>query len=279
MTKVIASKGTCEAWVKKLCWHCLESEVNMKLLVLATALSLCAVSTAHAHTQGSSVQCNFESDYTFSQQGRTLIFSKDKAPGKRIMIQDSRLIVDGKDVELSPEDRRRVGEFEDEMRLLIPQVKQVTTEAIDIAFLALIEVSRGLNGEQDNSTIRKLQNAQINLRNSINKNPELVINDDIDAKIIEPIIADFVPDVASAALRQALSLVFSRDEEKAKAFEKRMDAMGDEIETKVEARAKKLEPLAQAMCSRVRNMDRIEDSIGVRLGNKEKINLLNTKAP
>ena len=57
-----------------------------------------------------------------------------------------------------------------------------------------------------------------------------------------------------------------------------MDNMSKEIETKVEARAKKLEPMAQAMCSRVRNMDRIEDSLSVRLSDKKKINLLDTKS-
>ena len=88
-----------------------------------------------------------------------------------------------------------------------------------------------------------------------------------------------MPDVVGAAIKQALSLVFSGDDAKAKAFEARMDKMGKEIETKVDARAKKIEPLAQAICSRVRNMDKIEDGISVRLSNKQKINLLETKAP
>ncbi|MEO6173045.1 MAG: DUF2884 family protein, partial [Arenimonas sp.] len=219
------------------------------------------------------------SDYKFSQQGRTLIFSRDAAPGKRIMIQDSRLMVDGRDLVLSAEDKQRVGQFENEMRLLVPQVRQVTDEAVDIAFTALIEVSHALNNDTHNTTVKKLQNAQIALHKSIANNPALIINDDIDEKIIEPIVTDFVPDVISAALRQALTLAFSGDEKKSKEFEARMDNMGKQIETKVEARAKKLEPLAQAMCSRVRDMDKIEDGISVRLSNKQKINLLDTKAP
>lgn len=247
----------------------------MKRLALVAALAFASSFSAHANSH----QCDFESDYEFSQQGRTLIFSKDAAPGKRIMIQDGRMVVDGKELTLSSEDKSRVSEFESEMRLLIPQVKYVTGEAIDIAFTALIEVSRALNGVQNNPTVVKLQNAQVSLRNSLNTNPTLVINDDIGEKIIEPIVTDFVPDVVGAAVKQALSLAFSGDEAKAKAFEKRMDNMGKEIETKVEARARKLEPLADAMCDRVRHMDKIEGSMTVRLSNKEKINLLDTKAP
>lgn len=208
-----------------------------------------------------------------------MIFSKAKAPGKRIMIQDGRMVIDGSELNLSAEDKARVAEFESEMRLLIPQVKQVTAEAVDIAFTALIEVSRGLNGEQNSATVKKLQNAQIALHKSLDKNPALIINGDIDEKIIEPIVTDFVPDVVASAVKQALSIAFSGDETRAKAFEARMDNMGKEIETKVEARAKKLEPLAQAMCGRVRNIDRIEESFSVRLNNREKINLLETKAP
>lgn len=247
----------------------------MKRLALITALSL-GVSFS---VQAESLQCNFESDYAFSQQGRTLIFSRDAAPGKRIMIQDGRMVIDGKELKLAADDKARIAEFENETRLLIPQVKLVTKEAIDIAFTALIEVSRALNGEQNNPTVKKLQNAQTALHTSLNKNPALIINDNMDEKIIEPIVTDFVPDVVGAAIKQALSMAFSGDDAKAKAFEARMDKMGKEIETKVEARAKKLEPLAQAMCSRVRNMDKIEDGISVRLSNKQKINLLETKAP
>lgn len=247
----------------------------MKRLALITAVSL----GASFSVQAESLQCKFESDYAFSQQGRTLIFSRDAAPGKRIMIQDGRMVIDGKELKLAADDRARITQFESETRLLIPQVKLVTKEAIDIAFTALIEVSRALNGEQNNPTVKKLQNAQIALHNSFSKNPSLVINDNMDKEIIEPIVTDFVPDVVGAAIKQLLSLAFSGDDAKAKAFEARMDKMGKEIQTKVDARAKKLEPLAQAMCSRIRNMDKIEDGISVRLSNKQKINLLETKAP
>ena len=247
----------------------------MKRLALLMAIGMGTSFSANADT----LRCNIESDYEFSQQGRTLIFSRDAAPGKRILIQDSRLIVDGKAMVLSAGDKQRVGQFESEMRLLIPQVKQVSTEAVDIAFAALIEVSQAFNGEHHNPTVVKLQNARIELRNSIARDPALFINENLDKKIIDPIMSDFVPDLVGAAVRQALSLAFSGDEKKARAFEKRMDNMGREIETKVEARAKKLEPMATSMCNRVRNMDRIEDGISVRLSSKEKINLLDTNAP
>lgn len=247
----------------------------MRRLALFVSLALGLTFSVQAKSQ----QCHFESDYKFSQQGRTLVFSREASPGKRILIQDGRMVIDGKEMNLASEDKARVSEFENEIRLLIPQVKYVTGEAIDIAFTAMIEVSRALNGEQNNQTVVKLQNAQLNLRRSLHTNPTLIINDDIDEKIIEPIVTDFVPDVVGAAVKQALSLAFSGDEEKARAFEKRMDNMGKEIETKVKVRAKKLEPLADAMCDRMRHIDKIESGLNVRLDNKQKINLLETSAP
>ncbi len=246
----------------------------MKKVLLA--LLMCATaSPVFAH----STHCNVNSDYKFSQQGRTLVFSKDQAPGKRIMIQDARMVIDGQEQVLSAHDKQRVAEFEKEMRTLIPQVKHVSLEAVDIAFTALIEVSRALSDEHGNETEQKLLNSQKQLRQSIAKDPGIFINGDIDAEVIAPIITDFVPDVVSAAVKHALSLAFSGDDKKAAAFEARMDKMGADIESKVAARAKKLEPLAEAVCERVQAMDKIEDSLGVRLANKHKINLLDTKAP
>lgn len=247
----------------------------MKRLALLIAIGMSASFSANAGT----LRCDIESDYEFTQQGRTLVFSRNAPAGKRILIQDGRLLVDGRELALSSADRQRVGEFENEMRLLIPQVRQVSTEAVDMAFTALIEVSQAFNGERDNPTVKKLQNARIELRNSIVKDPALFINKNVDDKIIDPILSDFVPDIIAAAIKQTLSVAFSGDERKAREFEKRMDNMGREIETKIEARAKKLEPLVIAMCNRVRNMDRIEDGISVRMRNKEKINLLDTRSP
>jgi len=76
-------------------------EIVMKRLILASAIAFSASASAHAE----SMQCSFESDYSFSQQGRTLIFSKAKAPGKRILIQDGRMVIDGSELNLSAEDR------------------------------------------------------------------------------------------------------------------------------------------------------------------------------
>ena len=250
----------------------------MKRLVLTAALSLLASFSAQA--ESTSFKCDFDSHYKFSQQGRTVIFSQDSAPGKRIMIQDSRLVIDDKELLLSMQDKQRVAEFENEMRLLIPQIKQVTSEAVDIAFAALIEVSRGLTAEQNNNdTIKILKNAQSALHRSIAKNPAQLINGDIDEKIIDPIVTDFVPELVSAAVKQALSLAFSGDQKTADAFEARMKKMGDNIDATVKVKAKNLEPLAEAMCQRMRKMDKIEDGFTLRLSNKEKINLFDTKAP
>ena len=132
----------------------------MKCFALLTAIGMGASLSANAGT----LRCNIESDYEFSQQGRTLVFSRDASPGKRILIQDGRLIVDGRELALSTGDKQRVDQFENEMRLLIPQVKHVSTEAVDMAFTALIEVSQAFNGEHDNPTEKKLQNARIELR-------------------------------------------------------------------------------------------------------------------
>jgi len=63
-------------------------------------------------------------------------------------------------------------------------------------------------------------------------------------------------------------------EEKTKAMEARMDAMDKQLDVRVEARAKALEPLANAMCKRIQRMDAIDDSLEVRLPNGKPINFI-----
>jgi hypothetical protein len=53
-----------------------------------------------------------------------------------------------------------------------------------------------------------------------------------------------------------------------------MNRMEHELDTKVEARADALEPLADAMCLRLRRMDDIDNSLEFRLPDGSQLQLL-----
>jgi hypothetical protein len=53
-----------------------------------------------------------------------------------------------------------------------------------------------------------------------------------------------------------------------------MDRMERELDERVDARAKALEPLADAMCRRLERMDGLDDALAARLPDGEPLQLL-----
>lgn len=252
----------------------------MKRTMLALALVLaCGTAAAKDGSKISTNSCDVESDYALTTQGNAFVFTRDdgKAP-KRMSLGGGKLFIDGKPAELTAADQVRVDKFEGELRQLLPEVQQVTVEAIDIAFTALTEVARGLSSTPD-QTIAKLEKSHALARKELQSRPAFMFNrngGDALAGIIDPIVSEYVPEITGSAVTLAMKMIFA-SEAKRDEMEKRLDRMGDEIDAKVGKRAEKLEPLAEAMCQRMRRMDEIDNSLDYRLPGGRPIELLNVE--
>ncbi|HMB57558.1 MAG TPA: DUF2884 family protein [Arenimonas sp.] len=250
----------------------------MKHSILFAALLLAAgVAQAGDRTHISTHSCNVDSRYSLSTYRSAFVLSRDKGgTPARITIGGGKLFIDGREAELSADDRQRVGQFEGELRQLMPQVQKVTSEAIDIAFTALVEVARGMSGSPD-ATVAKLEKSHMQALKEINSRPSILFSRDDHAdavgKIIQPILSDYVPEITGSAVTLAMKAVFASDAER-KAIEARMDKMSNELDTRVNARAEALEPLADAMCDRMRHMDQIDNAITYRLPSGQPLELL-----
>ena len=247
----------------------------MKLALLPLALLLASASAgvqAHDKNGGVHVGCNIHSDYNIGPYRNAYLFQRESGPAHKVGIGGGRLFVDGKEIQLGAADQQRMARFEDEMRGLAPEVQKVSEEAIGIAFTALTEVARGLSANPD-ETIEDLEKSRRRALAEIRSEPLAVFNDDAMEDIIEPIVARYVPDIAGGAARSAMSMIFASDAKRAE-FEKRMDRMEHELDTRVDARAKALEPLAQAMCDRLTRMDALDDALEYRLPGGQPLQLL-----
>lgn len=235
----------------------------------------------------STKSCDVESDYSLSTYRNAFVFTREDGKGaQRLSLGGGKLFVDGKEATLNAADQARMGQFEGELRQLLPEVQHVTIEAIDIAFTALTEVARGLSNDPDEA-VSKLEKSHARARKEIESRPAFVFSkhgDDALAAIIDPIVSEYVPEITGSAVSLAMKMVFASDAKRAE-MEKRLDRMGDEIDAKVNARAEKLEPLAEAMCQRMKRMDTIDNSLDYRLPGGQPIELLNvdvkqtTRAP
>lgn len=245
----------------------------MKLLPIAAALTLASAGVAaHPNERGRHMSCDVSSSYSVDTHRRAFVFKRDAGSAVEVGIGGGRLFIDGKEQRLSDADHQRLGQMEAEMHRLVPEVEQITTEAVDIAFTALTEVARGLSGEPDR-TVAALESAQRRMRREMADRPMAIFNDDAMADVIRPILSQYVPEIVGGAVRTAIKAAFSSGKE-AGELKARMDRMERELDGRVDARAKRLEPLARAMCQRLRRLDGIDNSIEFRLPNGDSLQLL-----
>jgi len=224
--------------------------------------------------QAKNFQCQMHSDYHLQMRGQAFVFTRDDGPAQRVVLGGGHLFVDGREVALDSADQTRVDDFETQLRQLLPQARQVALEAVDIAFSAMTEVARGFANNGDTSTVSQLDQAHRRVHDQLDNDVAFIFNGDIDAEVIKPVITEFIPEITGAAVRTALSVAFSGDADKTKAFEARMNTMGNDIDVNVKARAKALEPLAHSLCQGTQRLDAIEGGLSMRLSDGSALNLL-----
>ena len=241
-----------------------------KLLTLA--LLLAAGQVAAHERDGVHVGCDIGSAWSVESYRSAWLFTREDGPVRELAIGGGRLFVDGKEVQVGAADHARIAELESELRGLAPELRRIGREAVDIAFTALVEVARGLSNTP-NETIAELQRGRVRSLAEIDRQPMGVFNGDAVERIIEPIITEFVPDIVGGAVSTALKAAFSGDAQRQE-FQSKMDRMERELDTRVDARAKALEPLALAMCKRLERMDALDDALEARMPGGEPLALL-----
>jgi len=246
----------------------------LPLIVFAVAglgLASSGDATAHSHAGKGDHQlsCDVESQYTVRPYKGAYVFERD---GREVGIGGGRLFVEGKEVAVSAADHARLSGMEQEFRALQPEMEQVVTEAVDIAFTALTEVARGLSGDPG-QTVAELEASHRRVRAKMAGAPLALFNDDAIAGIVEPIMREYMPDIVGGAVRTAIKAAFSTGKE-AGELQARMDRMEHELDARVDARAEALEPLARSMCSRLRRMDALDDALEVRTADGRRFDLL-----
>jgi hypothetical protein len=248
------------------------------LLVTATLAASLLVSTPISAENTSidiKVSCDARSDYQVSMSGQAFVFENNDGRNTRVVLGGGQLYINGKQTAVSAADQKSLDGFEAELRLLVPESRQVVTEAVNIAFDALGAVSVALSGNAGKST--EYDKARAKAVASANDPTRLpIFNDQSMRGIVEPIVSEFVPDIVGSALGFAMKAIFA-GEEKAAAMETRMNAMEKDLDARIDAREKALEPLAEGMCKRIQRMDALDNALEVRLPNGKPIDFLSIK--
>jgi hypothetical protein len=247
---------------------------------LALAALLCtAAGAASAGTDVSLDQCDLATGWSVSMAQDELAFSREGASAPaRIELIDGRLRVDGREVVLSADDRRRLREYEDTVRALLPEAQAIALEAIEIAFAAVDEVARMFAPKDEAgyaATAEKLATARIIARRKIEDAfAGRGWSDAEMERLVEDAVAQLVPALVGDIVGTAVKVALSGDEAAAKELEARAERMEREIEARVEGRAKALEKRAEAFCPRLVALDRLESDIAAEIAPGQRFDLI-----
>ena len=249
---------------------------SLTVPMLAIALAGSA-SAASAHDPGQDSRhlgCDVRSQYSIQPVRRAFVFRQDTAPHE-IGIGGGRLFIDGNEVKVSDADHARLREMEGQFHALVPEVQQVATEAMDIAFTALTEVARELSSDPG-QTVASLEASHRQAMARMRSTPLALFDQDAMAGVVQPILRDYLPEIIGGAVRTAIKAAFTVGKDGD--LQARMDRMQHELDTRVDARAKALEPLAARMCTRLQRIDALDDALDVRSADGKPLDLLRIDA-
>lgn len=215
--------------------------------------------------------CQVTSDYSFQLTERSVVFTRKTGTPSRVLMRDGGLFIDDDWVQVNAADRRRIREYEQGARAVMPLAQRIGREAAQIALAAIGEVAAAF-GNDPGATRRKLEEARATIDTRLQQaiTPERFNGEALGAAIgsaIGDVVPTLVGDVVSGALRAA----FSGDASRFQGIEQDLDSR---IEAIVEPRAKALERDAEALCQRMEALDALDDALEYRLPDGRTLSLL-----
>src|SRR3546814_14858903 len=113
------------------------------------ALLFAALALAAAPALAEIKACDIDSDYDVALSPDAITFSRDDGTPRTLVMHDGSLRVDGREAALSDADRERVRQFEPDARALLPEVRAIAVEAVEIWFVAMTaEIGRAVGRER-----------------------------------------------------------------------------------------------------------------------------------
>ncbi len=252
-------------------------------LCFMIATSLLSPLAAAASSIDLDARCHVESRYGLQVDADRLGFTRKSSTTTgpaRIEFVGNTIHIDGQAIALTAADRQRVDQFQSELRAMVPQVKQIVSDSIDIAFVALATVVTQFSSDERRAELLdELQALKIDADHAVaTANSTDALKNEAFERRIEAAVERIVPTLAGEFAAQAIRVAMSGDEDAAATIERRANAFGEEIERSVEGAAKSLEAKVARLCPQVEALDEIENSFEWRLPDGSRAELLEFSA-
>lgn len=243
----------------------------MKTLI-ATALII-ASSASYAHDSSfSSNSCNVDLNGGIKISAEKITFSKNKSALYSI-VNNEKLIVDGEEIDLTRSQQSLLTEYSTSIRGVVPEVKSIALDAIDLAIDGVNLAFNELLGEGNNVSV-DLTTQLTTIRSEVDKefdgSKDFYIDEDgfagddffgdeFEERIESAVETTIQNSIGSLMIAVGQEMLFSGGN--MDAFETRMENFGQQIEHEMEARGEGLEKRGEALCQSVISIDEMEEQL------------------
>ncbi|WP_331346216.1 DUF2884 family protein [Cellvibrio sp. UBA7661] len=255
----------------------------MKIVIAGVCLAMaCGVQA------GQSCNINVQGDLSISKEA--IRVAEEGRPVYEIT-RNHTLLVDGVAVALDDEQTVLLARYESQLRALVPQVKGVAVEGINMAATALSIAIDSLLGD-GNKVSQQLRDELNGLKGDVQQyfSPDNTIRFNAKGdntpdllgdyfatrveRIVETSVQESLGDVLLALGREVLASGVDME-----AFGVRMEKFGQQMEQQMNAKSALLETRGAALCDSIRALDVVEEQLKVKLPQVDQFNLLQVEAP
>lgn len=234
-----------------------------KMTMIAGALSLALMSAPAQANNGE--MCDYQLDYDLTVEGSAITFVQDS--GAEITIdQDNQLFINGSEKYLDSTQQVLIDNYADGIRDLIPEVKAIALEGINLGVQAASMAIGTLLGEGDpdfENFSFKLNELANNIKMKIEtdsfstKGLEDAFDNEFEQQI-ENVVEEAVTELTPRLMAKVMTAALSGDEGGVSDLEQRAESIEHEVKNFIEPKAEALEARAEELCSSVDNLDALE---------------------
>lgn len=251
--------------------------MNKNNLIKASLLATAFISSsAFAHINISTDQCDIELNYDLSISPQHIrIIENDETMID--IYNDEILFVKGDQIDLTPTQQTLVSKYADNIRQSVPEVAQIATEAVGIAYQG-INAAMGdrvdlTDTKEKFDEIEQRINAKFNNDNGHYRFNQGNFSTDSDNREIEVMVEDMVEEMIPKLVGSLMMNIGSAMAGGETSFSD-LENLGDRIEAEVEERAQVLEKKAEAFCGRLKEVDEMERELVAQNSNFAYFDLL-----
>lgn len=254
-----------------------------KTLIAATLLSLFSSTALYAHD---SCDVDLKAGLTINESKLEFFEPKKKEKVLYVIDKQYNLTVGGKNISLNAEQQALVKKYATDIRNIVPQVRLIAIEGVDLALAGVDLAFNQLLGEgnevgadltQELSSLKAEVAERFTIKNGFTIGEDGVKDDELFGADIEQRIESAVEKAVMnsmgnllVALGQEMMLSGGDSND----FETRMENFGETIEYEMKSGAEKIERKADSLCAAAIEIDQLEEKLRSNIPSLADINVI-----